>query len=99
MFARHGGCKCTYIQAPGLVCVLARLCRFLAARAAVAQAASADKLVITTVEFRRLWWDRRSQSNPAGCQASFWRPITPPGYALLGDVLVTGVYAPPQVRT
>lgn len=52
--------------------------------------------IATAVEFIRLWWDKRS-SNPSLTGVSFWRPVPPPGYVSLGDCMVTGVYAPPQV--
>ncbi len=42
--------------------------RFLRARAEVAHLAAADRLTVTSVEFRRLWWDRNATSATARCQ-------------------------------
>lgn len=51
--------------------------------------------VTTAVEFSRIWWDKRAK-HPSITRVSFWRPNPPPGYAALGDCMVTGMYAPPQ---
>ena len=43
-----------------------------------------------------LRWDKHAP-HPSRCRVSFWRPVPPPGYVSLGDCMVTGIYAPPQV--
>lgn len=50
--------------------------------------------VTTTVEFARIWWDKHAK-HPSMSNVSFWRPLPPPGYVVLGDCMVTGMYCPP----
>ncbi|KAJ7520814.1 hypothetical protein O6H91_19G024000 [Diphasiastrum complanatum] len=45
----------------------------------------------TTAQFERLWWDKGSESRQA---ISLWRPLPPPGYAIIGDILVEGLEPP-----
>jgi hypothetical protein len=51
--------------------------------------------VSSTVEFARIWWDKHSK-HPSMTQVSLWRPVPPPGYVILGDCMVTGMYCPPN---
>lgn len=51
--------------------------------------------VSSTVEFTRIWWDKHSK-HPSMTQVSLWRPVPPPGYVILGDCMVTGMYCPPS---
>jgi hypothetical protein len=38
----------------------------------------------TTVDFRRIWWDKdQRHASPTGI--SFWRPLPPTGYISLGE--------------
>lgn len=46
---------------------------------------SSGRYLITTPQFERLWWDKGSELRRP---ASIWRPIVPPGYAIVGDCLV-----------
>lgn len=48
-----------------------------------------------TVEFARIWWDKHAK-HPSMTKVSFWRPVPPPGYAVLGDCMVPGLYCPPK---
>ncbi len=68
---------------------------FVLARAAVLSRVASHGQQTTTVEFERLWWDKRAK-HPSLTKVSFWRPVAPPGYVALGDCMVTGMYAPPQ---
>jgi hypothetical protein len=47
--------------------------------------------------FTRLWCSRGAEAGPDGTfrPVSLWRPVAPPGYAILGDVAQTG-YDPPR---
>lgn len=72
--------------------------RYLSERAALLGQAVAQRSTATAVEFRRLWWDKHSSASPSVMRVSFWRPVPPPGYVALADCMVTGIYAPPQVR-
>jgi hypothetical protein len=51
--------------------------------------------VSSTVEFKRIWWDKHSK-HPSMTQVSLWQPVPPPGYVCLGDCMVTGMYCPPS---
>jgi vacuolar protein sorting-associated protein 13A/C len=51
--------------------------------------------VTSTVEFARIWWDKHAK-HPSMTKVSFWRPLPPPGYVILGDCMVPGMYCPPQ---
>ncbi|KAL2613699.1 hypothetical protein R1flu_025391 [Riccia fluitans] len=46
---------------------------------------------ITTAHFERMWWDKGSKTRRI---VSIWRPIPPPGYAIIGDCLVEGLEPP-----
>ena len=45
-------------------------------------------LISTTAQFERMWWDKGGGDNRR--PISIWRPIPPPGYAIVGDHLVEG---------
>lgn len=45
------------------------------------------RFMVTTPQFERLWWDKGSEFRSP---ASIWRPLVPPGYAIVGDCLVRG---------
>jgi vacuolar protein sorting-associated protein 13A/C len=47
----------------------------------------ANRNLITTSQFERIWWDKGSDSRKV---VSIWRPKPPSGYAVLGDCLVEG---------
>ena len=49
-----------------------------------------------TMEFIRIWTDAGAFSGPAG--VSIWRPVTHPGYGMLGDCFVTGLDPPSFVH-
>ena len=49
-----------------------------------------------TMEFRRVWMDYGAFSGPAG--VSIWRPITRPGYGILGDCFMSGPDPPKFVH-
>jgi vacuolar protein sorting-associated protein 13A/C len=51
--------------------------------------------VSSTVEFTRIWWDKHSK-HPSMTQVSLWHPVPPPGYVILGDCMITGMYCPPS---
>ncbi|XP_024384462.1 uncharacterized protein [Physcomitrium patens] len=52
---------------------------------------STGRYLITTPQFERLWWDKGSEFRHA---ASIWRPVLPPGYAIVGDCLMQGLEPP-----
>ncbi|CAH9120434.1 unnamed protein product [Cuscuta epithymum] len=47
---------------------------------------------ISTPNFERIWWDRGSDLRRP---VSIWRPVTRPGYAVLGDCITEGLEPPP----
>lgn len=47
----------------------------------------ATSYYISTPNFERIWWDRGSDLRRP---VSIWRPITRPGYAVLGDCITEG---------
>lgn len=52
---------------------------------------SQKRLRSTTVDFRRVWWDRQIRArNPDGI--SIWRPVPPQGYVSLGMCCVLTNY-------
>jgi vacuolar protein sorting-associated protein 13A/C len=68
---------------------------FASARAALRSRVASASETTETVEFLRIWWDKRSK-HPSLTKVGFWRPVPPPGYVALGDCMVTGMYAPPK---
>jgi len=47
-----------------------------------------------SLEFRRLW--RAEREGGGGGIVSIWRPVGPPGYKPLGDVITQGLDPPPN---
>ncbi|RAL47445.1 hypothetical protein DM860_013410 [Cuscuta australis] len=52
----------------------------------------ATSCYVSTPNFERIWWDRGSDLRRP---VSIWRPITRPGYAVLGDCITEGLEPPP----
>lgn len=46
---------------------------------------------LSTSQFDLIWWDKGSESRSA---VSIWRPVPPPGYAIIGDSIVEGLDQP-----
>jgi vacuolar protein sorting-associated protein 13A/C len=53
----------------------------------VSQGLSSGRSYEKVARFKLIWWDKGSGSRDA---VSIWRPIVPPGCAMLGDLAVQG---------
>eukprot|EP00250_Pteridium_aquilinum_P021886 c25256_g1_i1 orf=924-13886(-) len=51
----------------------------------------ASRLIATTAQFERMWWDKGSDNRRI---ISIWRPVPPPGYAIVGDHITEGLEPP-----
>ncbi|KAL5700718.1 hypothetical protein ACHQM5_026131 [Ranunculus cassubicifolius] len=51
----------------------------------------ANNFYMSTPHFERIWWDKGSDVRRP---VSIWRPITRPGYAVLGDCIIEGLEPP-----
>lgn len=49
--------------------------------------AKSGRLIATTAQLERMWWDKGSDSHRI---ITIWRPIPPLGYAIVGDHITEG---------
>lgn len=53
--------------------------------------AKSGRLIATTAQLERMWWDKGSDSHRI---ITIWRPIPPLGYAIVGDHITEGLEPP-----
>ncbi|KAI5061209.1 hypothetical protein GOP47_0023714 [Adiantum capillus-veneris] len=53
--------------------------------------AKAGRMIATTAQFDRMWWDKGSENRRI---ISIWRPVPPPGYVFVGDHITEGLEPP-----
>ncbi|MCO5593423.1 hypothetical protein L7F22_047437 [Adiantum nelumboides] len=51
----------------------------------------AGRMIGTTAQFERMWWDKGSENRRT---ISIWRPVPPPGYVTVGDHITEGLEPP-----
>eukprot|EP00897_Mesotaenium_endlicherianum_P008373 jgi/Mesen1/7564/ME000392S06833 len=60
-------------------------------RQASSKMPAAARQYLTVPDLERIWWDKGSDSKR---HVTIWRPQAPPGYAILGDIVVDGFERP-----